>query len=572
MAAAPAMSTPRAGIAGNRTAIISGFCPALPSANFVCQKQGKEIKAHAKFGTVTLELDGVRCTMSDIVLFKMHDGFVGVRFDFGSCTGTSVPLTNITHIPTSASIKAALSREVVGPQVKPAGFADFFLAVCGGHPPADFLTQFLPKFVKPVVNPMAVNNPGCFAESANMAHVLGTGCFPDFLFFELRTITNQIASIPASQYDRLVSMIPGIQNYPDYWPVPVPTPAPKSPCATVAPPTIVSRKLEDNPNPYQPSPDSSPTRSAAGVPADLNRLGEAPDPSPDRRAYAIPINPCAPGTTTTVTIPVLQPLPSTCAEVICAFGYKKIPHPERVPCADPRLCTAQDAMKCCVHGDSDVPGYVVGDRVCLHFAGCGCDNACTCTDLDPAEPLRHKEHPIPEPVLCLDYWKENIIIAVFSWLISVPLIVTYFRKVIMTESIRPATGSDADAGRSWCLSKDGGQRRTTAYVALCGSIFSAIVLFIVIHVVYFMWMFVGWYLFAGRSWHRRRDLVGVDLWKCGFTFWPLWIAMGSLLSLFMLNFYRVEFGEAETLAQRQTKIQQTMTASSAFAATMRSRA
>jgi hypothetical protein len=205
-AAGPAVTTPDKGLAGFQTMSVRGLCPQISSTDFECVRTKTEVKARAKRDIITITLGGLSCKMRDISLYKMDSGFVGVRFDFPSCQG-------ISHMSSSpvrtASMNAALTNETLTNGSSSAQFSNFFKAVCDGAPPADFLTTFLPKFLN-----LGGKKPTCFAQSTHAEHVIGKGCFADFLFMDLMDLTGELAKIPAQDLQGLVSLIPGTQSYP----------------------------------------------------------------------------------------------------------------------------------------------------------------------------------------------------------------------------------------------------------------------------------------------------------------------------------------------------------------------
>jgi hypothetical protein len=240
-AAAPAVSTPKQGIAGNRTLFVDGFCPGLSSSGFTCVKTDDEVKARAIAGTVTIRLDNVICTLKDISLYRMADGFTGVRLDFGICKGSSELGAAAPHVPQSASINMGLSEERGAQEANKTKFSEFFMAVCNGGQPADFRTALLPKFTRGSKSRRTFGSgalqPACFAETANTGHVIGKGCFQDFLFFDLADISGAMATIPAADVAGLNALIPKTQSLVSHTQLPPPRKLGDSPCSTHPPAT-----------------------------------------------------------------------------------------------------------------------------------------------------------------------------------------------------------------------------------------------------------------------------------------------------------------------------------------------
>jgi hypothetical protein len=44
-------------------------------------------------------------------------------------------------------------------------------------------------------------------------HVLGKGCYEDFMWFDLEDMTGRLAILPAQDHHELVAMIPGVQHW-----------------------------------------------------------------------------------------------------------------------------------------------------------------------------------------------------------------------------------------------------------------------------------------------------------------------------------------------------------------------
>jgi len=225
MASGPAITTPKKGLAGNRSLYVQGFCPSIESSQFGCVREGGEIKARVYGETgIKIRVDDFICSLQDISLYKRTDGFVGIRFDFASCSGKiDLGFSNL-HVPKTSSINMQLTEETTYLAMKMGknkdqgspGFTDFFKAICGHGEPATFATSLIPHFYniprKPGFVQRTVNDtPVCFAQSGNAAHVIGKSCFDDFLFFDFHGPFGHLAEIPAKDLDSLRKMIPSHQ-------------------------------------------------------------------------------------------------------------------------------------------------------------------------------------------------------------------------------------------------------------------------------------------------------------------------------------------------------------------------
>jgi len=404
-AAAPAVTSPPKGVMGNRTLFVYGFClkrdnelgravNAIQSTDFSCVKTDTEVKARIKAtdaNTMRIRLDDVWCTLKDISLYRMDDGFTGVRFDFGVCTGESAVGASKAHMPQSASLNMGVSEERTVPTANQTGFSEFFTAVCNGGPPVDFSSINLPKFARGRQNLAQFGQygksgipaderpqPACFAESANTAHVIGKGCYQDFLFFDLEDVNGRLSTIPAQNIGGLNALIPGRQS----WWHPV-----GGVKAVIAPPPAPIAPAPEHINPCAP----------------VNRKLSSP-PSQD---------PCAPQ----------RP---TCATYACPPPMVSIPDPVRLLCLSAKGCSKKDIPHCCVMGTTttttpiipEVPGVVVADRVCIFFADCGsCFNYCDCKPKIVNTLTTTTTLPIVEPI-CEDYPWENLVIGIVSFMLA----------------------------------------------------------------------------------------------------------------------------------------------------------
>jgi hypothetical protein len=395
MAAAPAITTPDHGIFGNRTLEVEGFNGVMSSSTFTCQRTAKELKARTSTSNVKVKIDNLVCAMSAITLYKVHPGFVGLRFEFSSCTGTSAVSVHSVHAPRSA----AMNMQVVGGGAVDTGLESFFTAVCASGPAANLNTETL---LLPTKGPCGFA-PHCAAHTAEASHVIGKGCYQDFIWFDLNAYDNTMAKVHVANLANLEHMIPGVQHLPDKTgfvgpaPVPVPAPAPGNPCTTAAP-VAGGRRLQGE------------SPCATNAPPVIVPPAPASDPCK-------PEGPCAP-----VTLPPSPPPPATCAQLVCPTNWAQIANPAGVPCDSAAGCTQSDVMKCCTP-PSDPPGVVVSDRVCLYFKGIlGCNNKCVCSNIPttPAPSVNDTKISTkpPHPEFCHDCWVQNLIIAAVSWWLS----------------------------------------------------------------------------------------------------------------------------------------------------------
>lgn len=238
-------------------------------------------------------------------------------------------------------------------------------------------------------------------------------------------------------------------------------------------------------------------------------------------------------------------------------------------CRNSQLCTAQDSQQCCVHGDTDLPGVVVGDRVCLYFEGCGCDNVCTCTVRRPSEAkFVVKKQVMHDREVCLNYPWENLIIAVVSWVFAVPLCVIIFKRTTLPRWTR--TWQEGERGQfsqnpsnmmasqvvtqSLSLSGAGNIASGAGYggassiqphqevvititqsdwwkASVESFCWNGFMCFFIIHGMYFTWTWVAMLMFSGHSWETRHRFVGINIVNCPFSLWPIWIGMWFMVSL-----------------------------------------
>lgn len=402
-ASAPAVTTPKFGIAGNRTMRVEDFCPSggLSSDRFTCEKENGELKAryifdeNAQFGSGSapphINIDGLSCRMKDIVVYRL-EGQLGARLDFTGCTASVAATFSGSarvdlHQVQTAAMNMALSDETAE-QVTAAGgsvqFTEFMLAVCDKSLPAkSFRTPFLPKFARSVVNGKNESEPSCFSETANTAHVLGKGCFADFLFFDLEDQMGNLAKIPAKDLDKLSALVPRNQHW-------------KKPVAVPAPPPAWSADCKEG--------DLQTRR------LDTNQCVNGRELSTG--------NPCAPPTT---------PSPkATCENYVCPAPTTKVANANTVPCAA-ETCSAADQFTCCAAPTTtvtttllipEVPGVVIADRVCLSWVNCGaCNNLCDCKVAEPQAVTTTTTTPWHPVEVCKDYWVETLCIAVLAFLI-----------------------------------------------------------------------------------------------------------------------------------------------------------
>jgi len=274
MDAAPAITTPPLHLAGNRSMAVEGFCPigGVKSSWFTCVSAESEIKLRLSLervradgdSPIAMDLDKLTCTLKDISLYKInsHPNQVFMRFDFAPCSGNVQTGALRPHVPRTTAMNMYLSPPVADEPDN--NFANFFNAVCNGGPPASWNTQALPMYPKidPAGSPVdpTSNAPRCWADSTNAAHVLGKGCFDDFMFFENQITPGtyappMLARIPTKDFDKILDQIPGYQTMwqPTYENNTLP-----DPCAPIAPP-------KPGPNPCDTTTTTTTTRLVPGV-------------------------------------------------------------------------------------------------------------------------------------------------------------------------------------------------------------------------------------------------------------------------------------------------------------------
>jgi hypothetical protein len=553
MAAGPAITAPPEGVAGWRSVALHGMCPKISSQKFSCAKTSTEVKARVAGIRIWLQLDQMQCHLQDIVLFKLANGFIGVRLDFGQCLGKTLAGGRIAHVPRTASMRMKLGRER---RVPSAGFSQFFKAVCGGDESAaaDFVTANLPmftKFAKYGVKPNQFKS--CFAETANAAHVIGKGCYEDFLFLDLEDVNGNPAEIPADDYDGLVNMIPGTQAlvHPSAWQprryVPAPGPSPY-PQPAPAP----------GPAPYPYSVYNQPT------------AGRKLDSKSSPCATDSPISPCttAPPPTTS------PPPPQTCANVVCPPQTSMIAQAASVPCENPQHCSQSDVYKCCVHHSPDVPGVIIQDRMCMIWVGCSCDNSCYCKrEREPnVVTTTYTTSILPAPHrVCLDYPWESAIVACIAWCLCFRVLESIFWGVysqwrMTSDGVytkwKQATGATraatellktnfediqpGDTDATWERDKITTFRTNGwAITWRCFPLFG-IVSFIVLHLVWVVWLIFWRCVF--RKW-QEDFWNSINIWVCPFTLWAEWMAIW--LSCWLLFCFLWAFKE-ESVIEKET--------------------
>lgn len=556
-AASPAITTPQKGLAGWRSLRVEGFYPRLSSADYACVKTTDEIKARTPSKKVYIELgntvsiDGlerfhdahpIRCSMQDISLYRMNDGFVGVRFDFTDCTGANNLGGVVGHAPKTASLNFELVREAsianrtgyafAGTEPRP-HFSEFFLSVCSGGTPADFLTANLPNFQRTPVTP----KPACFAESASIAHVIGKGCFEDFLFFDMETINDRLAPIPAMEYDQLVAMIPRVQHWNNPMPRPAPVPAPA--------PAMISVVVPNTPAPPPVSPCKKQVITVKGKPDHEEYVDDAG-------------NPC-------------EPQRATCAQWQCMPPFVQRPNPEKYFCNQTSGCTVKDRMTCCLTPTTttttpfvaEVPGVVVADRVCIQWVGFhGCDNDCACSD-HPAQ-LLSAPYVTPRPYaqVCEDFWVEQLIIAIVGLIIAVCAIIFCVERCVVPgfrlawetdeteghelkeQKLRDVVTTFLGEGKAAMAREQGmevtcvkhKQKMDTCPMIVTLCILCLVVAFCVVHGFYLVWHL----FFKAIGIWEDGTLNSVDIILCPLSLFPTCIAIWLMTWLATCWYYAFE--------------------------------
>jgi hypothetical protein len=443
MAAGGAITTPKQGMAGYRTLNVQGFCPfgGIPSSKFACVTDGSEIKARA-FGDagIDIRIDDFFCKLQDISLYKLTDGFTGIRLDFSSCSGQINLGFNNKHVPKTAAVNMQLTEEVpdlTGKTPSPQ-FTDFFKAVCGGGSPANFRTTLIPNFAAKLVPRKpgleARQMPVCFAHSANTAHVIGKSCYDDFVFFDLHGPMGKMAKIPATDLDSLRAMIP--QAQPQLHPVLAPMVG-----SSIAP--MGGRRLEEESKVEAPKEEPRELGADPCGTSPQNPCGTvAPQPAASP-CGTVPPHGTAPPSPCGTVAPIPPPKPTcgcttgdaTCSPYTCPKGYHLHELAGLIPCHGDHhdkhgnaignaACTKADLHNCCTSvvttttttNIPEVPGVVIADRICISFWGCACNNDCECISRTPVTILVPPlTTPPPTVKYCYDYWLESLMIGLLSF-------------------------------------------------------------------------------------------------------------------------------------------------------------
>lgn len=254
----------------------------------------------------------------------------------------------------------------------------------------------------------------CFAQSANTQHVMGRGCYEDFVFFNLQDSLGQLAKIPAKNLSYLRSLIPMEQEplHRDLMASPV-------------------RRLAEEPAPTREASMADPC--APQLPASGGTTVKPVGPNPcGTSTPQPPIANCA---------CVSGVLP--CTPFQCKGAHSSlVPHPATVRCGKNTGCTEDDRSRCCMHvfttttttSLADVPGVVIADRVCIIFGDISpCDNDCVCV---PVSPLNVNTTTtttpiiVVPPVYCYDYWVESLWLGFIGFCFTVPISTAVFLRLI----------------------------------------------------------------------------------------------------------------------------------------------
>jgi len=491
LAAGGAITTPKQGLAGNRTLQVRGFCPKVASSGFECVEEGNELKARVVgYSNITISLDGLNCELRDISLFKTSpDNFMGIRLDFATCVGDIDLGVQSRHVPKTAAIRMGVREKQ--PEDAESNLANFFKAVCNGAAPASIYTAELPKFVyprKPGLDPRA--QPVCMAHSANALHVMGKSCFEDFLVmdwlappptdpitgFPVFSSDPVLASIPTEDYQALKNMIPAYQ--PKYHPkvaaqlihtatTPAPTPAP-TPAATFAP-DICGPSYVCQPGTHRiPGTHLKVCSGAFCQPAECcqaTRRLEAPSRElfKSRKLFwgmgtkaTTTGNPCAPQTPPGTTEGPFATCacskggvsgPSFCNPYQCPPGYSLRPMAVDVPCESRSGCTKKDLKRCCALQTTttttvgEVPGVIIADRLCIQLSLCACDNDCDCVAKAPNSVVTLPP-PLPPVQYCLDFFWEILLIGLFAFFPMVLISTCALKTWGINEAYTPDGGQE----------------------------------------------------------------------------------------------------------------------------------
>jgi hypothetical protein len=418
-AAAPAITTPRKGVAGNRTLIVHNFAPNISSKDFTCVKEHGELKARTApiiLKPVRIRIDDWYCTLKDISFYILGDdsNMVGMRLDFFNCRGAmTLRADQHAHFPKTASLNMELSDAAISQDPGNHSLDKFIHAVCNNQPPHDFLTSLLPTFDQVDRKPGLPNRtePVCFAQTASAEHVSGQGCYDDFAFFDLTAFNGYQAKIPVNNLESIRKLIPGKQD---------PTPGM----------TVSARRL--NPIPGV-------TDSARKLAANPCTTEAPPNPCTTERPLKSPA-------TCGCTTGMLR----TCKPYDCIGKHSYlVANPDKVWCHNTTGCTAQDSDRCCIQRDMTtttttiypMPGRVIVDRLCLYFEGMPCANDCRCTDSLPAKITTTTLPPPPPHQFCMDCWEESLVAAIIGGLLTF----LFSRRIIVEPLKRKARKEMEDA-------------------------------------------------------------------------------------------------------------------------------